>query len=1551
MNIELNTSRITTTSINISNGFSVKFYKFNQQGNLVYEYNALHNLRLSEAKTINGVSYRAGDLVDFDTSELQFSLHHPVDIECQPSYDGSVNLILNDDLNAPKIINSRFTCLENNTYKIIERYKNNNTNIYRESSDKFDIDTSLFKKITKIPYVEFLGVETGGNNKVGNYNFYFRLSDADGNETDYVTESGTITCYVGEVNKPYSIRGGTVNENSEKIIKLKLNNIDTAYDYVKVYYTRSTSAADGIPVTYAFKVDRDFVIKSDTCDITITGYDNVTEISIEEINAQYFMASTVKTQAQCQNRLFLGNISRPEIPYKELRDLSLRFIPAPSMLTSIGWVDKDYQDSSGGYEYYNPLNIYYNLGYWPGEIYRLGVVYVLNDFSLSPVFNIRGIKDIGVNSVTTIPIRDSNSNRQYIPIDESNYLLNISTLENVKGVVSIPKTLNPIVDGGIKPIGINIQASNELITELKNYCKGYFFVRQKRIPTTLAQAFTIMLDQSSFLPCVKDSDGHTFIEGFIDKNRLLVHDFEQRVNYTTNCKQEAALCPEAELRLPFFNKIFTGADFVVEKSSNQPALENPLTTDTGDIRHYYIKNYITNSSDLKSIEKIKILTVPDGTKLTTSGTQKFSARAGEAEEAWRVSYIEKTNLISKAVNLVRGNYGTYLGFEDYGTYGDLVNIKIADYNDSKLDKYFEIRFADETPYMAISDRLDVNTSNIVCYRGDCYIGNFTHRMNRNFQDPETPINDVIVDETTWSTNYSLDKLEKNNSINRSDVNAIRLGHWITFKCLANINISLRDTDTTNYNEQGITVRPRAFYPLYQRSIGGESKIPESGTYNAGESNTLSSRYNYIMPNVPYLKNEFDNRIMYSDIFVNDAFKNGFRIFKSTNFMDYNREYGSITSIKSLNGNIICVFEHGVGLIPINERAVAANGDGGYAFINTSNVLPLNPRMLSTNYGSTWEDSVLLTPNCVYGVDTVAKKIWRTTTSKFELISDFKIQRFLNENITLKERETTPTIGIRNVKTHYNAFKQDIMFTFYDDLYGVEENVWNICYNEIFGNWITQYSWVPSYSENINNIFFTFNRDTSKAIAKLGLTGTSYHLSSVDDTLVGDGIALSNVFISGGSDSEGYITVGTLSVINRQLTNNILTVGTGLTANEIYTFNISKNYYSRYFKIDSGNILKVLSSYPKDEVLYVDINCELSETVTGNTDFSIYLNGWKDYIVANKGQFCNTLAVVDNSYYNNDSSFLTNFWKHGQAGIIDVQDVILPCYWYGKQHPFEFEFVVNADTGFHKIFDNLHIISNNSAPESFHYEIVGDAYEFANDKPNIYFRQEATKELYQNLGSRVSYNPKYINTYLHQEKHSTLFPWYYKRIDDFNYIYDSYQLQTSAGKSYENMAGTEILYDNNLNQYVLVNHVKAASLKDVGRLRGNMQYREDRWIVEIRPIPYMQKNEYSNDATLWITSTNGTAIPQIVANNIPSEFSGTLTVNSSDLPSLYPASSISKAIQTASITDNMYPNNSDNWTTRKETRIRDKYLKVKIRYSGEQKTVISGIVTLYTLSYA
>nr|DAD59325.1 MAG TPA: hypothetical protein [Bacteriophage sp.] len=57
----------------------------------------------------------------------------------------------------------------------------------------------------------------------------------------------------------------------------------------------------------------------------------------------------------------------------------------------------------------------------------------------------------------------------------------------------------------------------------------------------------------------------------------------------------------------------------------------------------------------------------------------------------------------------------------------------------------------------------------------------------------------------------------------------------------------------------------------------------------------------------------------------------------------------------------------------------------------------------------------------------------TDGNNLYIISDKSVEKFLNNNISLTERELTPIIGIRNVKTHYYKNKGDILFTFYDNL--------------------------------------------------------------------------------------------------------------------------------------------------------------------------------------------------------------------------------------------------------------------------------------------------------------------------------------------------------------------------------------------------------------------------------------------------------------------------------------------------------------------------------------
>lgn len=1407
----------------------------NSSGNIINKYVPFKNLVDDN-----------NQIIDFRTKNWSklgaFNINSPVNIEVQPSFDGSVNLIINNDSNKPTLINSRFSVEEGQLFTIPDHKGNRDSNLYVES--QLDIDTGLYKTISSIPKVSFNGLLDNGKMKCGSYHFYFKLADNDKNESDFIAETGVITCNIGNYKDPGSVRMGLLDEDSQKSISITLDNIDSSYDFVRIYFTRTTSDNLGTKQESSYFIDTDYPINSSTCNIIITGYENFIEIPVEDINLYYELADKAKTQAQCQDRLFLANIEKPNIDYDFFEKQSLNFKPSTlefSERVSIGNISNNYIDISGlqSYEYYNPSNIYYNLGYWPEEYYRLGIVYILNDFTLSPVFNIRG--------------KDLTNNAEYslgeVQVGEDGYILTgKDTYENSKGVVKLPKEL-VIQNSGVRPLSIKI--SNSDISALKTKVKGFFFVRQERIPTILAQGVSIAKTKDDYgnIPVLHSSSGY-FTQGFLNDQRQLTKNPKFIQIPASNIDKKAAIIPEAVLRPSIYQQLFTSSEFklskVYEIDQDTELKQNGW--------NFYIESYPSVKANVDLVTS-KLTFVKEGLDLISNGDDYFSSKAGDPSEAWltvnpTLSWFTKSidesinQVLTTSSNLVRGDFGTYIGLSNPMLIGTVFNVRQANYSEDSFYKneMFKIRMDSAEPYYAISDRITISTLtdsyNEILYRGDCYIGNFTHRIQKNFIDPDLPTNTNIVDSQSWLKNYAVYQdsssgikafnrvlitykqknddvktiLEPSDSefatageffgvdpleffggkgykvkgcdkINRSDVNAVPIGHWLTVKIMANTNISLRDIDINYSTEEALFGSKRSFYPQY--SLDPNIKLFDSSIISGAANVSLSKRVNFSLPNVPFIKNSFSNRILYSDIHITDAFKNGYRVFKAGNLKDYTKAYGAIVDLKEWYGNLFCTMEHGCLLIPVNERAVAAEGQGGMAYINTANVLPDNPRVISDLFGSTWQDSIIKTKTGIYGIDTVNKKIWRATSSEggmvLDLISDLKVQRFLNENIDLKEYDKLPIIGFKNVKSHYNKLKGDIIFTFYN-----KDTEWSLCYNENLQKFITRYSWTPIHSANVNNVFFSFDKDAIRG---------SLNLSS-DGSLI---------------------------------TNN-------------------------------------------DEMLPVEDAPDI------------------------------------------------NIWKHGSSGIYDNQGSIFPTKWYNKQERFEFEFVVSELPKIQKIYDNLKLIGNKAEPESFQFEIVGEGYLWTQYKEIILWiidNQNYLASLYSmdfptstlsTLEKAYSYVLRHTMAELEAlEVGSNKLSYAFERLfgKNNNYIIKKIPFlpryrstysgvtgldtTTIGHNNYEiNTANTILVRDSKLSEDRLHTQQVGNDIRKYGRIRGNMMYLEDEWDIELKPFNF--KYAYIGNSEI-------------------------------------------------------------NFSIAQEGRIRDKYLKIRVIYSGKDLAIIQGIETLFTISYA
>ena len=1582
----------------------------------------------------------AGSIIDLDTDKLGFDLEHPVDIEVQPSYDGSVNLILNDNKNIPRLINSRFSVREKNTYEIVDRIGENDTNIY--NSKNFEKDSALYFQQSTIASTQFVQLIVG-NLPVGQYCFYFSYCDSDGNESDIIDETGVIPVFIGADKMPLSIEGGIKNQNSNKGILLQISNLDVAYKYIKVRYVRFFADYQQNRVYEGKEIIKKYEISDlNTLFISITGTEQTEDFDPNILNITKFNPQHILTQAQCKNMLFMGNVSQLTDNYKELSDISLRIIPYLAK-QNLDTVTNSYQASDPGY--YSSENMYNKVGYFNQEFYSFGIVYIYNNGTLSNVYPTLGLElkddEWSPNLPSILEEEKTTSGlikRNYIPIDNQGWVdINNSRYLNAKGVCKI-NTESSYQKNTVFNIKFNIpkEVSEYLIEKLN--IRGYFFVRQKRVPNCLAQGYLLPFDEQLKAPILETglNNKKYYTECFVTQKKTITEQIpaprllssitgRTTIDITTTITQPkyvsqtyegrlreysksfkpsnhcyALICPDFLLNQPYYNQIFNSSEFYIRQISDNSELvqESRLYKETESV------NYNDNSN----LNKVTLCSVTEDVPTVAINDKIYKLEKGKAEEAFRFEYAEvdtgtysagddsAKKTVNDATNIVRGWYSPFVAVYSENNLQTGQLYAIYQTNSLNLTEQFNQRMYLSEPYYAISQRnsLIKKDVNINCFRGDCYINTFTYRLNRNFNDPSLPNNDDIIDEKTWIDNYDAFNSGKWNKISLSDLNGLQMGSWITFKCRSSINYALRSVDHSYVSEEALMGAPRSFYPKSQLFAKGENKLPESYLYNDAYRTTVGYKCYYALQDVNYIKNNFSNRIQYSAIAIQDSFKNNYRDSLSTYHRDYSIEYGSIQKLVSFEGYLLVIMEHGIGLAVINERILAGQGDGNPVFINTQNVLPEELTIITDTIGTQWPESVIKTESgYVYGVDTVSKKIWRVKGQQLEIISDFKVNKFLIDNISLGERELYPTIGLKNIKTHYNNNKKDVMFTFYDDVYKDEEKVWNLCFNELLNEFVTFYSWVPSYSENIDTQFFTFNRNTSKWLSLLAKS--NYNIPTNHGILLDSPVcnlnSLPMVYYSPQLDQAVTIKNqdGTTKSLQTQTKNqNIILPDVKFKIEKDHWQNYECFYISESNRIETtlkNNELKNL--FKTQKVIQLYVTPYYKYTIPGSeTMQEIQLD--KTQIVAF------TLSdIVKNPMLTDDDwpALSTDFYLHGQAGIFNVAENLYPTYWYGETHPFEFEFVVNDKIAQQKIFNNLVIVANKVEPESFHFEIEGDNYEFSYDKRTMYFRQEATKNLYQNLGSNILYNRKYTDIVedkytqeqyyrggddykydisgmsypvatggLVQQKKSTIFPLYYNRIDTYNEIYDIYREmidKDSNAYDFKNLSGSEIKWYRDLNQFNIITHIKNSPIDLVGRLRGNSFYKESTWNVQIPSIIFNQANEFnSNGQSTWVTvndilkedgplnkdiwNSEDKKIPPIVVNSqqIPNDLE-TEKITYQKLPNIYQKNQYwTKSIST------------EPWTTRKEAKIRDKWMKVRIRYSGKNLAIIHSIITLFNISY-
>jgi hypothetical protein len=203
-----------------------------------------------------------------------------------------------------------------------------------------------------------------------------------------------------------------------------------------------------------------------------------------------------------------------------------------------------------------------------------------------------------------------------------------------------------------------------------------------------------------------------------------------------------------------------------------------------------------------------------------------------------------------------------------------------------------------------------------------------------------------------------------------------------------------------------------------------------------------------------------------------------------------------------------------------------------------------------------------------------------------------------------------------------------------------------------------------------------------------------------------------------------------------------------------------------------------------------------------------------------------------------------------------------------------------------------MISNKTQPKEFEFEIVGESYDWYKYKNII------------NWINNMSANEDELKSMYIEVLSSTqkeLLEKYpdYPILEDkqLNYIiktipYIRHIRKDVHGKEHlnfeKNTTDVYLVEDELLSEKRIRQSQLCNNIKDLGRIAGNSEYVEDSWYIEIRPMNF--KNAYLYNGELRFKKLN-------------------------------------------------------------QSRVRDKYVKIKVKYSGNELAVIQGIKTLFDNSYA
>ena len=287
-----------------------------------------------------------------------------------------------------------------------------------------------------------------------------------------------------------------------------------------------------------------------------------------------------------------------------------------------------------------------------------------------------------------------------------------------------------------------------------------------------------------------------------------------------------------------------------------------------------------------------------------------------------------------------------------------------------------------------------------------------------------------------------------------------------------------------YQFDASELEQRSFFPYKSTSnLANYRKIrlPESAYHSIGYSVTSTAKEFFNISDFTVSeKNRFLNRVIHSEKHIPNAFRNGYRSFLQNNFRDYDSSMGSIVGLFNYRGNLLVVFEYGIGIGGIQQRIETGRDGAGAIFVEPTSVLPPVLQYISREIGCQDHRSLVQTPGAIYGIDRLKKKIW-CFQEGLRVISD---EAYI-ANWMLLNPITEPRSG-------YDLENNEVLFITDD---------WTLCYSEGLKRFSSFYTMNDvSIVGRRNMEVYTFLK-TSKNQAYLNNSGVTYSLYGTQEDVI------------------------------------------------------------------------------------------------------------------------------------------------------------------------------------------------------------------------------------------------------------------------------------------------------------------------------------------------------------------------------------------------------------------------------------------------------------------